>query len=98
MASQIRDAESLFRSKPISEIRNIKPATRKEIESKNQELRQLVFSSPAFGIKNSFGQTKIDSKQVSESAVFGRSLFERLSSCGLGKDLLNMQYRIFMNQ
>ncbi|XXG69458.1 hypothetical protein AAC387_Pa06g2318 [Persea americana] len=49
-------------------------------------------------LANSFGQTEIDSKQVSESAVFGRSLFERLSSCGLGKDLLNMQYRIFMNR
>ncbi|KAJ8646016.1 hypothetical protein MRB53_007764 [Persea americana] len=42
MAAQIRDAESLFRSKPISEIRNIEAATRKEIESKKQELRQLV--------------------------------------------------------
>ncbi|XXG71974.1 hypothetical protein AAC387_Pa07g1181 [Persea americana] len=32
--------------------------------------------------------------KVSESAGFGRSLFERLSSLGLGKDLLNMQYRM----
>ncbi|XXG71979.1 hypothetical protein AAC387_Pa07g1183 [Persea americana] len=32
--------------------------------------------------------------KVSESAGFGRSLFERLSSLGRGKDLLNMQYRM----
>ncbi|RWR84617.1 UvrD-like protein Helicase [Cinnamomum micranthum f. kanehirae] len=32
--------------------------------------------------------------KVSESAGFGISLFERLSSLGLGKDLLNMQYRM----
>ncbi|XXG71977.1 hypothetical protein AAC387_Pa07g1182 [Persea americana] len=32
--------------------------------------------------------------KVSESAGFGRSLFERLSSLGLGKDLLNIQYRM----
>ncbi|RWR84616.1 helicase SEN1-like protein isoform X1 [Cinnamomum micranthum f. kanehirae] len=32
--------------------------------------------------------------KVSESAGFGRSLFERLSSLGLEKDLLNMQYRM----
>eukprot|EP00268_Persea_americana_P061655 TRINITY_DN7809_c0_g1_i10.p1 TRINITY_DN7809_c0_g1~~TRINITY_DN7809_c0_g1_i10.p1 ORF type:complete len:1075 (+),score=189.17 TRINITY_DN7809_c0_g1_i10:241-3465(+) len=32
--------------------------------------------------------------KVSESAGFGRSLFERLSSLGLRMDLLNMQYRM----
>ncbi|XXG72118.1 hypothetical protein AAC387_Pa07g1280 [Persea americana] len=32
--------------------------------------------------------------KASESAGFGRSLFERLSSLGLGKELLNMQYRM----
>ncbi|KAF8402424.1 hypothetical protein HHK36_013380 [Tetracentron sinense] len=37
-----RDAESLFRSKPISEIRNVEAATKKEIEEKKEELRQLV--------------------------------------------------------
>ncbi|RWR84620.1 UvrD-like protein Helicase [Cinnamomum micranthum f. kanehirae] len=35
----------------------------------------------------------VESK-LSESAGFGRSLFGRLSSLGLGKDLLNMQYRM----
>ncbi|XP_058072426.1 conserved oligomeric Golgi complex subunit 1 [Magnolia sinica] len=37
-----RDAESLFRSKPISEIRNVESSTKQEIESKKEELRQLV--------------------------------------------------------
>ncbi|KAF7811547.1 Conserved oligomeric Golgi complex subunit 1 [Senna tora] len=37
-----RDAESLFRSKPISEIRNVEASTRKQIEDKKEELRQLV--------------------------------------------------------
>lgn len=37
-----RDAESLFRSKPISEIRNVEVATKKEIDAKKEELRQLV--------------------------------------------------------
>ncbi|OUZ99293.1 hypothetical protein BVC80_717g12 [Macleaya cordata] len=37
-----RDAESLFRSKPISEIRNVEASTKKEIEEKKEELRQLV--------------------------------------------------------
>ncbi|KAL1295071.1 hypothetical protein AAHE18_19G185100 [Arachis hypogaea] len=37
-----RDAESLFRTKPIAEIRNAEAATRKLIEDKKEELRQLV--------------------------------------------------------
>ncbi|KAK9159388.1 hypothetical protein Syun_005729 [Stephania yunnanensis] len=37
-----RDAESLFRSNPISEIRNVEGATKKQIEEKKEELRQLV--------------------------------------------------------
>ncbi|PKA65568.1 hypothetical protein AXF42_Ash005902 [Apostasia shenzhenica] len=41
----IRDAESLFRTKPISEIRAIEAATRREIEQKKEELRQLVGKS-----------------------------------------------------
>ncbi|KAK6945628.1 hypothetical protein RJ641_013172 [Dillenia turbinata] len=38
----VRDVESLFRSKPISELRAIEINTRKQIEEKQQELRQLV--------------------------------------------------------
>lgn len=41
----IRDAESLFRSKPIQEIRSVEAATRREIEQKKEELRQLVGKS-----------------------------------------------------
>ncbi|KAK1326907.1 hypothetical protein QJS10_CPA01g01319 [Acorus calamus] len=37
-----RDAESIFRTKPISEIRAVESSTRLEIESKKEELRQLV--------------------------------------------------------
>ncbi|XVF82097.1 hypothetical protein PTKIN_Ptkin16aG0017000 [Pterospermum kingtungense] len=37
-----RDAESLFRSNPISEIRNVESATNKQIQDKKEELRQLV--------------------------------------------------------
>ncbi|KAK4268763.1 hypothetical protein QN277_025371 [Acacia crassicarpa] len=37
-----RDAESLFRTNPISEIRNVEASTRKQIEDKKEELRQLV--------------------------------------------------------
>ncbi|XP_059647293.1 conserved oligomeric Golgi complex subunit 1 [Cornus florida] len=37
-----RQAESLFRAKPISEIRNVEAGTRKQIEDKSEELRQLV--------------------------------------------------------
>ncbi|KAK9292288.1 hypothetical protein L1049_020252 [Liquidambar formosana] len=37
-----RDAESLFRSKPISEIRNVEATTKKQIQDKKEELRQLV--------------------------------------------------------
>ncbi|KAI3738585.1 hypothetical protein L2E82_28622 [Cichorium intybus] len=37
-----KDAESLFRTKPISEIRNVEAATRKQIQDKSEELRQLV--------------------------------------------------------
>ncbi|RVW57672.1 Conserved oligomeric Golgi complex subunit 1 [Vitis vinifera] len=42
MAVGNRDAESLFRSKPISEIRNVEATTRKQIQEKKEELRQLV--------------------------------------------------------
>ncbi|GAB4835330.1 Golgi transport complex subunit 1 [Ancistrocladus abbreviatus] len=37
-----RDAESLFRTKPISEIRNVEANTRKQIDDKKEELRQLI--------------------------------------------------------
>ncbi|KAK9735872.1 hypothetical protein RND81_04G234100 [Saponaria officinalis] len=37
-----RDAESLFRSKPVSEIRNAEAQTRKQIDDKKEELRQLI--------------------------------------------------------
>ncbi|XP_060205764.1 conserved oligomeric Golgi complex subunit 1 isoform X1 [Lycium barbarum] len=37
-----QDAELLFRTKPISEIRNIEATTRKQIQDKSEELRQLV--------------------------------------------------------
>ncbi|CAK9142321.1 unnamed protein product [Ilex paraguariensis] len=37
-----KDAESLFRTKPISEIRNVEAATRKQIQDKSEELRLLV--------------------------------------------------------
>ncbi|CAN4088982.1 unnamed protein product [Withania somnifera] len=37
-----QDAELLFRAKPISEIRNVEAATRKQIQDKSEELRQLV--------------------------------------------------------
>ncbi|GER41873.1 Vps51/Vps67 family (components of vesiculartransport) protein, partial [Striga asiatica] len=37
-----QDAESLFRSNPISEIRAVEAATRKQIQAKSEELRQLV--------------------------------------------------------
>ncbi|KAK3420081.1 hypothetical protein EUGRSUZ_G00871 [Eucalyptus grandis] len=37
-----QDAESLFRTKPIAEIRNVEAATRRQIEDKKEELRQLV--------------------------------------------------------
>ncbi|KAI3469707.1 hypothetical protein Pfo_026370 [Paulownia fortunei] len=37
-----QDAESLFRMKPISEIRNVEATTRKQIKDKSEELRQLV--------------------------------------------------------
>ncbi|CAN6475612.1 unnamed protein product [Victoria cruziana] len=36
------DAESLFRARPISEIRSVEESTRKEINNKQEELRQLV--------------------------------------------------------
>lgn len=38
----IQDAESLFRTKSISEIRNVEATTRKQISDKSEELRQLV--------------------------------------------------------
>ncbi|GMH19411.1 hypothetical protein Nepgr_021252 [Nepenthes gracilis] len=37
-----RDAELLFRTNPISEIRNVESNTRKQIEGKKEELRQLI--------------------------------------------------------
>ncbi|XP_010277809.1 PREDICTED: conserved oligomeric Golgi complex subunit 1-like [Nelumbo nucifera] len=40
--SGTKDAESLFRGKPISEIRKVEAATKKEIEEKKEELRQLI--------------------------------------------------------
>ncbi|WOK99393.1 conserved oligomeric Golgi complex subunit 1 [Canna indica] len=40
-----RDAESLFRSKPIPEIRAAEAATRREIKAKEEELRLLVGES-----------------------------------------------------
>ncbi|KAJ0511191.1 putative oligomeric Golgi complex subunit 1 protein [Helianthus annuus] len=40
--STAKDAESLFRTKPISEIRTIESTTRKQIQNKSEELRQLV--------------------------------------------------------
>ncbi|KAL2511438.1 Vps51/Vps67 family (components of vesicular transport) protein [Abeliophyllum distichum] len=38
----VQDAESLFRTKSISEIRNVEAITRKQISDKSEELRQLV--------------------------------------------------------
>lgn len=38
----IRDAETLFRTKPITEIRNVESTTRRQIQAKKEELRQLV--------------------------------------------------------
>ncbi|XP_042508216.1 conserved oligomeric Golgi complex subunit 1-like [Macadamia integrifolia] len=40
--SGFRDVEALFRTKPISEIRNVEKEAKKEIEEKKEELRQLV--------------------------------------------------------
>ncbi|KAJ6835478.1 conserved oligomeric Golgi complex subunit 1 [Iris pallida] len=40
-----RDAESLFRTKPISVIRSIESDTKKQIDSKKEELRLLVGAS-----------------------------------------------------
>ncbi|CAO2832628.1 unnamed protein product [Amaranthus hypochondriacus] len=37
-----REAETLFRAKPVSEIRNIESNTRKQIDDKKEELRQLI--------------------------------------------------------
>ncbi|KAF2292031.1 hypothetical protein GH714_000250 [Hevea brasiliensis] len=37
-----RDAETLFRTKPISQIRDVETTTRKRIQDKKEELRQLV--------------------------------------------------------
>nr|XP_043610287.1 conserved oligomeric Golgi complex subunit 1 [Erigeron canadensis] len=37
-----KDVESLFRTKPISEIRTVEAQTRTQIHNKSQELRQLV--------------------------------------------------------
>ncbi|GAB2277136.1 hypothetical protein Dimus_011844 [Dionaea muscipula] len=37
-----RDAESLFRANPIPEIRNVESHTRKQIDDKKEELRQLI--------------------------------------------------------
>lgn len=37
-----REAETLFRAKPVSEIRNVEMNTRKQIEDKKEELRQLI--------------------------------------------------------
>ncbi|XP_068644309.1 conserved oligomeric Golgi complex subunit 1 [Aristolochia californica] len=38
----LRDAESLFRTKPIAEIRNVEATTKHQIAQKQEELRQLV--------------------------------------------------------
>ncbi|GFZ20959.1 Vps51/Vps67 family (components of vesicular transport) protein [Actinidia rufa] len=38
----VADVESLFRTKPISEIRNAEATSRKQIQDKSEELRQLV--------------------------------------------------------
>ncbi|KAG9448270.1 hypothetical protein H6P81_014398 [Aristolochia fimbriata] len=38
----LRDAESLFRTKPIAEIRNVEANTKHQIAQKQEELRQLV--------------------------------------------------------
>ncbi|KAL2941385.1 Conserved oligomeric Golgi complex subunit 1 [Bienertia sinuspersici] len=37
-----REAESLFRSKPVSDLRKVELNTRKQIEDKKEELRQLI--------------------------------------------------------
>ncbi|KNA21568.1 hypothetical protein SOVF_041930 isoform B [Spinacia oleracea] len=37
-----REAESLFRAKPVSDLRNVELNTRKQIEDKKEELRQLI--------------------------------------------------------
>ncbi|KAM7280401.1 hypothetical protein ACFE04_007535 [Oxalis oulophora] len=37
-----RDAESLFRTKPVSEIRTVESETKNQIQQKQEELRQLV--------------------------------------------------------
>ena len=41
----VQSAEALFESKSISEIRQIEKKTRKEIENKNSELRELIGKS-----------------------------------------------------
>ncbi|XP_019177977.1 PREDICTED: conserved oligomeric Golgi complex subunit 1 [Ipomoea nil] len=42
LRSHQQDAELLFRTKPIAEIRNVEIATRRQIQDKSEELRQLV--------------------------------------------------------
>ncbi|MQL92457.1 hypothetical protein Taro_025075 [Colocasia esculenta] len=44
-AMSTRDAESLFRTKKVAEIRAVEAATKREIEEKKEELRQLVGKS-----------------------------------------------------
>ncbi|CAN6872827.1 unnamed protein product [Brassica oleracea] len=63
-----RDAESLFRAKPMSEIRNVESATRKNIEDKKEELRQLV------------GTRYRDLIDSADSIVHMKSLCESISS------------------
>ncbi|KAM5574407.1 conserved oligomeric Golgi complex subunit 1 [Rosa sericea] len=41
-AAASRDAEGLFRTKGVTEIRNVESTTRKQIQAKKEELRQLV--------------------------------------------------------
>ncbi|XP_077225684.1 vps51/Vps67 family (components of vesicular transport) protein [Tasmannia lanceolata] len=64
----IRDAESLFRTKPISEIRHIEGSTKREIEVKKEELRQLV------------GKSYRDLIDSADSIVLMKSSCESISS------------------
>ena len=43
--STIRNAEILFESRTVSEIRDVEARTRRDIEEKKEELRQLVGAS-----------------------------------------------------
>ncbi|GAV81921.1 Vps51 domain-containing protein [Cephalotus follicularis] len=83
-----RDAESIFRSKPIPEIRNVESETQRQIQDKKEELRLLVGTRYRDLIDSADSIVLMKSSSRSISANIG-SIHHSIRSLSLSADAPN---------